>query len=110
MNDFLTVFTPALIALAVYLVTSFFPPKLGNAFLAIHPAWWSRDEQTWARAYKELSKGYVILTIVLIIACTISYLFQEPNAIFVTFLILIFGMIGVHFLGRKKMAKYKDLK
>jgi hypothetical protein len=104
-DSILTTITPALIAFAVYIVTKQFPPSLDNGFLSQAPSWWSRDQDTWDKAYAFLAKKQLQYAIVLLVICIgCSFIDWEHN-LAIGYIMLVVFMILAVFQQRAYMEK-----
>jgi|TARA_R110002051_G_scaffold124451_2_gene197675 hypothetical protein len=92
-DSILTTITPALIAFALYAITKQFPPSLDNSFLSKAPAWWSRDQETWDKAYEFLAKKYLQYALVLLVICIGSSFIDWEYNIAIGYVMLVIFMI-----------------
>lgn len=95
-DSILTTITPALIAFAVYIVTKQFPPSLDNGFLSKAPSWWSRDQDTWDKAYAFLAKKQLQYAMVLLVICIgCSFIDWEYNLVIGYGMLVIFMILAI---------------
>ena len=105
MNEVLTLLTPALILLVMAIGTRFFPPSQGNAFLVKGSTWWSRDAETWKKAYRYLARTYALLGGLLTMACSGLVFVKSIYAPYIGFALLFLCFIVAHGLTRTYMKK-----
>ena len=101
----LTTVTPALISLALYINSKYFPPSIGNAFLSKAPEWWSRDETTWNKAYSFLAQKYGICTIALFGICGGLLFLKTPYAVYGGYVALVAYVILANYQVRSYMQE-----
>ena len=107
MDKILTTFTPALILLFIAVVTRYFPPTKGNAFLIKGPQSWAKDEDIWNKAYQYLAKRYAVYGILLTFCCGLIYFLDWKYADILGYIVLILLVILAQYQARKYM-KGKD--
>ncbi|AEE19231.1 hypothetical protein JM84_0406 [Dokdonia sp. Hel_I_63] len=100
----LTTLAPALISLALYINTRYFPPSMGNSFLAKSPEWWMRDQATWNSAYSFLAQKYGIGTIALFAICSCLFFLESPYAAYGGYVALIAYVILANYQVRSYMT------
>ena len=101
----LTTLTPALIGMALYISSKYFPPSMGNPFLSKAPAWWSRDQKTWDKAYSFLSQKYGIGTVALFAICGCLLFIESPYAPFGGYVALIAYVLLANYQVRVYMTE-----
>ncbi len=99
----LTTFAPALIALIAYGVVRFSPPSIDNAFISKTPQWWSRDQDTWDKAYAFLAKKYALYAIFLFVFCGGMFFVKWGYAISLGYIVLVLLLILAQYQVRRYM-------
>lgn len=99
----LTIMAPALIALIAYGIVRFFPPSIDNAFILQAPQWWSRDQETWDKAYAFLAKKYILYTIILFVFCGAMFLVDWGYAMSLGYIVLVLLLLIAQFQVRSYM-------
>ncbi|MEP0263282.1 hypothetical protein [Dokdonia sp.] len=99
----LTIMAPALIALIAYGIVRFFPPSIDNAFILKAPQWWSRDQQTWDKAYVFLAKKYILYTIILFVFCGAMFFVNWGYAMSLGYILLVFLLLLAQLQVRRYM-------
>ncbi len=99
----LTTMAPALIAFIAYGVVRFSPPSLDNAFISKNPQWWSRDQETWDKAYAFLAKKYLLYAGILLIFCGVMYFIPWEYAISLGYIVLALLMLLAQYQVRSYM-------
>jgi hypothetical protein len=101
----LTTFAPALISLALFINTRYFPPSLGNPFLSKAPEWWMRDQATWDKAYSFLAQKYGIGTIALFALCSCLLFLESPYAAYGGYIALVAYVVLANYQVRSYMQE-----
>ena len=101
----LTTLTPAFISLALYIISKYFPPSLGNSFLTQSPEWWSRDQTTWDKAYTFLTQKYGTSTIALFAMCGSLLFLKNPYAVLGGYVALIAYVLLINYQVRTYMKE-----
>lgn len=101
----LTTLAPALISLALFINTRYFPPSMGNTFLSKAPEWWSRDQSTWDRAFTFLAQKYGIGTVALFAICSCLLFIKNPYAAYGGYAALITYVILANYQVRLYMQE-----
>lgn len=101
----LTTLAPALIGLALFINTKYFPPSIGNTFLSKSPEWWMRDQNTWDKAYSFLAQKYGIGTIALFAICSCLLFLESPYAAYGGYVALIAYVLLSNYQVRSYMQE-----
>jgi len=102
----ITNLAPAIMLLIVAMIVRLFPPtRDNNPLIASVPDWWKRDQQTWSKAHKMLSKYYLIYSVVLACCCVAIMLLETVYGATIGYVLLVVFFVLANFQVRRFMSR-----